>query len=152
KSGKSIAVSGSIYILLNFSLGLGYAMLMGWPTKEVLVAAGITTISSSVIVAKALVELRRTANRETELILCIIMFEDVFLAVYRSIVSGIVLSGATSVGGVIVSALLALGFILGFIVLGRFATKPLNKLLLITSNEVFLLVLVAGLFLVAGIS
>ncbi len=152
RSGKTIAVSGSIYIALNFTGGLAYAMLMGWPAKEVLVAAGITTISSSAIVAKVLVDLRRTANRETELILGIIMFEDVFLAIYLSVVSGIVLSGAASFAEVTLSATISLGFILGFIVLGRFAAKLLNRALQITSNEVFLLVLFAALFLVAGIS
>ncbi len=151
KSGKSIVVGGSIYIGINFVLGLGYAALMGWPFKEVLVAAGITTISSSAIVAKVLFDLRRTANPETEMILGIIMFEDVFLAVYLSLVSGMVLSGATSIGGVLGSAGLALAFILGFIGLGRLAVPLLNRVFRISSNEVFLLVLFACLFLVAGL-
>lgn len=151
KSGKSIVVGGSIYIGINFLLGLGYAALMGWPFKEVLVAAGITTISSSAIVAKVLFDLRRTANPETEMILGIIMFEDVFLAVYLSLVSGMVLSGATSIGGVLSSAGLALAFILGFIGLGRVGVPLLNRLFRISSNEVFLLVLFACLFLVAGL-
>src|SRR5262249_42896089 len=94
KAGRSIAGGGTIYIAINFAAGLGYTLLLGWPLREVLVATGIMTISSSAIVAKVLFDLRRTANRETELILGIIMFEDVFLAFYLSIVSGIVLSGA----------------------------------------------------------
>jgi monovalent cation:H+ antiporter-2, CPA2 family len=151
KSGRSIVVGGCIYIAINFAAGLGYAALMGWPFKEVLVAAGITTISSSAIVAKVLFDLRRTANPETEMILGIIMFEDIFLAVYLSLVSGIVLSGATSIGGVLGSAGLALGFILGAIALGRLATPLLNRAFRISSNEVFLLVLFASLFLFAGL-
>ena len=66
------------------------------------------TISSSAIVAKVLFDLRRTANPETEMILGIIMFGDVFLAVYLSLVSGVVLSGATSITGVLSSAVVAL--------------------------------------------
>jgi CPA2 family monovalent cation:H+ antiporter-2 len=151
KSGRSIVVGGCIYIAINFVAGLGYAALMGWPFKEVLVAAGITTISSSAIVAKVLFDLRRTANPETEMILGIIMFEDIFLAIYLSLVSGIVLSGATSIGGVLGSAGLALGFILGAIALGRLATPLLNRAFRIPSNEVFLLVLFASLFLFAGL-
>ena len=151
KSGRSIVVGGSIYIAVNFALGLGYAALLGWPLKEVLVAAGITTISSSAIVAKVLFDLRRTVNPETEMILGIIMFEDVFLAVYLSIVSGIVLSGATSIGATLRSAGIALAFILGMILIGRFATPLLNRVFRIPSNEVFLLVLFACLFLLAGL-
>jgi CPA2 family monovalent cation:H+ antiporter-2 len=152
RSGRSIVVGGSIYIAINFTAGLVFGFAMGWPFKEVLVAAGITTISSSAIVAKVLVDLRRTANPETEMILGIIMFEDVFLAIYLSLVSGIVLSGATSLSGILVSATLALGFILGLLTLGRLATPVLNRLLRIPSTEVFLLVLFAGLFLLAGLA
>lgn len=65
---------------------------MGFPLLEILIIAGIITISSSAIVAKVLVDLRRTGNNETELILGIIMFEDIFLAVYLSVVSGLVLA------------------------------------------------------------
>lgn len=151
KSGRSIAVGGSIYIAVNFLMGLGYAALLGWPLKEVLVTAGITTISSSAIVAKVLFDLRRTVNPETEMILGIIMFEDVFLAIYLSIVSGVVLSGATSLGATLRSTSVALAFILGMILVGRFAAPLLNWAFRIPSNEVFLLVLFACLFLVAGL-
>ena len=151
KSGKSIVVGGSIYISINFVLGLAYAALLGWPLKEVLVAAGITTISSSAIVAKVLFDLRRTANPETEMILGIIMFEDVFLAVYLSLVSGIVLSGATSITGVLSSAGLAFAFIIGLLGIGRLAKPLLDRAFRIPSNEVFLLVLFACLFLLAGL-
>jgi CPA2 family monovalent cation:H+ antiporter-2 len=150
RSGRSIAVGGSIYIGINFTLGLLYPALLGWPLKETLVAAGITTISSSAIVAKVLVDLRRTANPETEMILGIIMFEDVFLAVYLSVVSGLVLSGSTSVGGVMLSAGMALGFMLGVLALGRLAVPWLNRALRIRSDEVVLLVVSAALLLIAG--
>ena len=150
KSGRSIAIGGTIYIALNFAAGFAYALLIGFPMREVLVVTGITTISSSAIVAKVLFDLRRTANIETEMILGIIMFEDVFLAVYLSLVSGIVLSGATSIGGILLSAGLSLGFIGGLIVVGRLATPLLNRAFRISSNEVFLLVVFACLFLLAG--
>lgn len=151
KAGRSIAVGGTIYIGINFTAGLLYAYLADLPFKEILVVAGITTISSSAIVAKVLFDLRRTANQETEMILGIIMFEDVFLAVYLSLVSGIVLSGASSFGGVLMSGIIALGFILGLIALGRFASPFLSKLLRISSNEVFILVIFGSLFFVAGL-
>ncbi|MGU3471045.1 cation:proton antiporter [Paenibacillus sp. D51F] len=150
KSGKSIAVGGSIYIGINFTVGLLFGFLTGLPLAEVLIIAGITTISSSAIVAKVLVDLKRTANPETEMILGIIMFEDVFLAVYISIVSGLVLSSSSSVGGVILSALIALFFMLGVLFIGRKIVPLLNKWLDIRSSELFLLVVFAALFIIAG--
>ncbi|XOK59561.1 cation:proton antiporter [Paenibacillus elgii] len=152
KSGRSIAVGGTIYIAINFTLGLLFGWLSGFPLNETLVIAGITTISSSAIVAKVLVDLKRTANAETEMILGIIMFEDVFLAVYISILSGLLLSGATSVGGIVLSALLSLGFMLVFLIAGRKAVPWLNRFLNIRSNEVFLLFVFGFLTVVAGFS
>lgn len=152
KSGRSIAVGGTIYIAINFTLGLLFGWLNGFPFQETLVIAGITTISSSAIVAKVLVDLKRTANPETEMILGIIMFEDVFLAVYISILSGLILSGSTSIGGIILSTAIALVFMLALLTLGRKAAPMLNKVLNIRSNELFALVIFAGLFLVAGLS
>lgn len=152
KAGRLIATGGSIYIALNFTLGLVFAWLMAWPLKEMLVAAGITTISSSAIVAKVLVDLKRTANPETEMILGIIMFEDIFLAVYLTLVSGLVLSGAASLSEATLSAAVALGFLFAVLAVGRKATPWLNRGLNIPSDEVFLLIIFASLLLVAGFS
>lgn len=151
QAGRSILAGGTIYIGINFTAGLGYAYLTGFSATEMLIIAGITTISSSAIVAKILFDYRRTANPETELILGITMYEDVFLAVYLSLLSGIVLSGASSLTGVLSSAGLALVFIVGLIFLGRWATPLLNWLLRISSNEVFVIVVFACLFLLAGL-
>jgi monovalent cation:H+ antiporter-2, CPA2 family len=150
-AGRSILVGGSIYVSINFTVGFTFGYLAGFPLREALIIAGLTTVSSSAIVAKILFDYRRMANPETQIILGITMFEDVFLAVYLSLISGIVLSGATSVGGVLSSGGIALGFIIGLMVVGRWATPLLNRLLRISSNEVFVVVIFACLFLLAGL-
>ncbi|HKS30037.1 MAG TPA: cation:proton antiporter [Pyrinomonadaceae bacterium] len=151
EAGRSIIAGGSIYLGINFTAGFLYAYLAGLPLRESLIVAGLTSISSSAIVAKILFDYRRTANPETGLILGITMFEDVFLAVYLSLISGIVLSGASSLGGVLSSGGIALGFIVGLMVIGRWATPLLNRLLRISSNEVFVVIVFACLFLFAGL-
>jgi CPA2 family monovalent cation:H+ antiporter-2 len=151
-AGRSITIGGTIYLAINFTLGVLFGVCLGWPVQEILVVAGITTISSSAIVAKVLVDLRRTANPETEMILGIILFEDIFLAVYLTVVSGVVLSEATSVGTIIASLAGAFAFIAGCLLVGRYAVPCLNRLLGLASDAVFLFVVLAGLLLVAGIS
>ena len=151
KAGRSIVFGGSVYIGINFIAGFSYAYFTGFPIREVLVIAGITTISSSAIVAKVLFDYRRTANPETELILGITMFEDIFLAIYLSLISGIVLSGATSIAGVAASGIIPLVFIIGLIVIGRWARPLLDRLFSIASSEVFVVVVFACLFLLAGL-
>jgi monovalent cation:H+ antiporter-2, CPA2 family len=67
--GRSLVAAGSIYIVLNIGGGLAFGFALGWGAREALVIAGAVAFSSSAIVTKLLVELRRLANPETRLIL-----------------------------------------------------------------------------------
>jgi CPA2 family monovalent cation:H+ antiporter-2 len=151
EAGRSILVGGAIYVTINFTFGFTFGYLAGFPLREALIIAGLTTVSSSAIVAKILFDYRRMANPETQIVLGITMFEDIFLAVYLSLISGIVLSGATSLTGVLSSGGIALGFIVGLMLLGRWATPALNRALRISSNELFVVVIFGCLFLLAGL-
>ena len=151
EAGRSILIGGTIYVSINFTFGFTFGYLAGFPLREALIIAGLTTVSSSAIVAKILFDYRRMANPETQIVLGITMFEDIFLAVYLSLISGIVLSGATSLAGVLSSGGIALGFIVGLMLLGRWATPVLNWALRISSNELFVVVIFGCLFLLAGL-
>lgn len=152
KSGRNIVIGGTIYVLLNFLLGIGYGFLIDFPLYETLIVAGMLSVSSTAIVAKVLVDLRRTGNSETELILGMILFDDLFLAVFLSVMSGLLLGGATSLGGILLSVAISMGYMLLFFVIARKAPPILNKLLNITSNEIFIIVVFSALFFIAGFS
>lgn len=152
KSGKSILTGGLFYILINFSTGLIMGWIGGLPIKETLVICGIMTSSSTAIVAKVLMDLKRTANKETEIIMGMIMFDDLFIAIHISILSGLLLSGSKSVWGIIFTAATAIVFIMFMLFVGKRVIKYLDKLLDIQSTELFLLIVMAFLFLVAGFS
>ncbi|MGO7984006.1 cation:proton antiporter, partial [Rhizobium johnstonii] len=76
-AGKLI-ISGGSYILINMAVGLGFGFALGWGTREALVIAGMTATSSSAIVTKLLIELKRLPNRETPMILGVTVVEDIF--------------------------------------------------------------------------
>jgi len=151
-AGPSIIRTGTIYMVINLAIAIIFPLLLGWPIKEILVVAGIMTISSSAIVAKVIVDLKRAANDETEIILGLMMFQDVFVAIYFSVVSGLVLAGSTSISEIIISALMALLFIGGFLFLGHKLVPKLDRWLDIPSDETFMLVIFAIVVLVAGFS
>lgn len=152
KSGKSIVTGGTVYVLLNFVSGLLIGWLMDLPFKEIMVICGIMTSSSTAIVAKVLTDLKRTANPETEVIMGMIMFDDLFIAMHISFLSGLILTGSSSFWTVAGTSLLALGFILAFLVFGRKLVPAIDKLLSVNSSELFILVIFALLFIVAGFS
>ncbi len=152
KSGKSIVTGGAFYVGLNFISGLLLGWMMGMPLAETMVICGIMTSSSTAIVAKVLVDLKRTANPETEIIMGMIMFDDLFIAIHMSILSGLVLSGSTSFTKVLLTSLSALGFIIFFLAIGRKIIGKIDKALNIKSPELFLLTVLALLFMIAGSS
>lgn len=151
-AGPSIIRSGAIYMVINLAIAIIFPLLLGWPIKEILVVAGIMTISSSAIVAKVIVDLKRAANDETEIILGLMMFQDVFVAIYFSVVSGLVLAGSTSILEIVITALMALVFIGGFLFLGHKLVSKLDRWLDIPSDETFMLVVFSIIVLVAGFS
>ncbi|MEC1478293.1 cation:proton antiporter [Bacillus haynesii] len=152
KSGQNIVVGGSIYVAINFILGLLYGFITGMPWMETLIIAGLLSVSSSAIVAKVLVDLKRTANPETELILGIILFDDIFLALFLTTVSGVLLAGSTSFLGIFTSVLISVAYMLLFFIIARKGASLLNKWLNIKSDEIFIIVIFSILFFVAGFS
>ncbi|MEW6400048.1 MAG: cation:proton antiporter [Bacillota bacterium] len=152
RAGRSILASGLAYILINFPLGLLVPWWMGWPFWEALTAAGVTIISSSAIVTKMVVDLRRTANPETEIILGLMLFQDLFIVLYLTLVSGLTGASQPSTLETLSHVGAALAFVGGFLALGRRLASYLNRWLAIPSEEVLLVALFAGLTLVAGLA
>lgn len=134
-AGKLI-VSGGSYILVNMAAGLVFGFLVGWGTREALIIAGITATSSSAIVTKLLIELKRLTNDETPMILGVTVVEDIFIAIYLAIV-GVVLSGETEVWPVIGKLAIAFTFILVMFAIARFGGRFVSRLFRTKDDELF---------------
>ncbi len=141
QAGKTIFWSGSLYMLVVFSLGVLLPYSWGWPLLECIIAAGIFSISSSAIVAKVLIDFKRTARPESEIILGLMLFQDIFVAIYLSLASSLTLRGTESINLTIISSLVSLLFIVVFVMVGMKAVPIWNKILDITSDEAFMLII-----------
>lgn len=151
RAGRSIVVASATYIGINLTLGLSFGWLAGFPIREVMVIAGIMTTSSSAIVAKVVIDLRRSARPESGLILGVTMSEDVFLALYIAVISGFVIYHSVPGVGVIVSVIVPLVFLLSIFFMGRYSAPHLNRRLGRLADDAFLLLVIAVLLLVAGL-
>ncbi len=140
-AGK-LLVSGGSYVLVNMGVGFAFGMMVGWGTREALVIAGMTATSSSAIVTKLLIELRRLANPETPMILGVTVVEDVFIAIYLAIVS-VVLSGETDPWGVIVKLLVAFAFLAIMIAVARWGGRVVSRLVQTKDDELFTILIFA---------
>lgn len=150
-SGWRLFAAAGGYIGLNVGGGLGLGFALGWGTPEALVVAGAVGISSSAIVTKLLIELRRLTNAETPTILGIIVIEDIFLALYLAILAP-VLSGAGSVGAVLAEFGQAFGFVVLLIVVARFSAHLVGRMIGSEDDELLTVLFVGLAVLVAGIS
>jgi CPA2 family monovalent cation:H+ antiporter-2 len=95
---RSNAPAGLLDGLLNALPGAAFGLLLGWGWQAALVLAGITWVSSSGVIAKVLADLGRLGNRETPVMLSILVIEDLAMALYLPLLTA-VLAGAGLMGG-----------------------------------------------------
>ncbi|MGO2660062.1 cation:proton antiporter domain-containing protein [Mycetocola reblochoni] len=145
-----LLLSGGSYILLNMAVGLGFGFALGWGSKEALIVAGITATSSSAIVTKLLIELKRLTNPETPMILGITVVEDVFIAIYLAIV-GVVLSGETEPWPVVLKLVVAFAFIVAMFAIARVGGRVVSRLLRTRDDELFTILFFGLAVLFGGI-
>jgi monovalent cation:H+ antiporter-2, CPA2 family len=150
-SGKRLMLAAGGYLALNMGAGLALGFALGWGASEALVVAGAVGISSSAIVTKLLIELRRLTYRETPVILGIIVIEDLFLAFYLALLSPF-LSGSASTGAVIRDFGISFGFLLILLVVARFGARVIGKMLGSDEDELLTVLFVGLAILVAGMS
>ncbi|PXY19293.1 cation:proton antiporter [Prauserella muralis] len=143
-------MAGLLDAVLNAAPGVAVALLLGWGPIGAFVLGGITYISSSGIVAKVLGDLGRLGNRETPVVLSILVFEDLIMALYLPILTA-VLGGISFLGG-----LEAVGISLAVITVvlvvalkyGRYVSAIVDS----EDREVFLLKIFGAALLVAGLA
>ncbi len=143
-------LAGLVDLVLNAVPGVAVALLLGWGPVGALAMAGVTYISSSGIVAKVLGDLGRLGNRETPVILSILVFEDLAMAIYLPILTA-VLAGATLLGGLTATGISLLVVTLVLLLALRFG-RYVSAIVDSPDPEVFLLRVLGAALLVAGVA
>lgn len=149
--GSRLLWSAALYLVLNIGGGLLLGLAIGWGTREAFVIAGATGISSSAIVTKLLVELRRLANPETRLILGIIVLEDLFLALYLAALAP-VLGQAEGAGEAALLFLRAAAFLIALAIVARYGGAVVGRIVSARDDELLVVLFVGFALLVAGVA
>ncbi|MGQ0574154.1 MAG: cation:proton antiporter [Pseudonocardia sp.] len=140
--------AGVLDLVLNAAPGVIVALVLGWGAVGAVVLGGVTYISSSGIVAKVLTDLGRLGNRETPVVLSILVFEDLVMAVYLPILTavlvGVSLLGGLSAVGISVAVLVVV--LVVALRWGRYVSALVDS----PDREVFLLKVLGLALLVAG--
>ncbi|WP_096394023.1 cation:proton antiporter [Halorubrum trapanicum] len=143
-----IGTAGTID-LANFGVGLVLGWLVFGAFLPAFLVAGIVYISSSAVITKSLIDLGWIANDEAEPMLGTLVYEDLFIAVYLSVASALVLGGG-DVAAAAVDVGIALGFIAGLFAVVRFGTPLFDRLVATDNREFVALRSVAAVVFVAG--
>lgn len=125
---RMVVVGGLIDLVVNAGIGLVVGIMLLGPGPEAVLLAGLIYISSSGIVTRALFDLRRLADDETDLVLGVLVFEDLAIALFLGIAAA--LATGEAVGGLEIAgtAGLALAFVAAFLVVGRFAHHAIDRI------------------------
>ncbi|WLW53909.1 cation:proton antiporter [Streptomyces sp. YU58] len=142
--------SGAVDFVLNATPGAVMALLLGWGPVAAVALAGVTWISSSGVIAKVLGDLRRLGNRETPVVLGVLVLEDLSMAVYLPILTAL-LAGVSLAGGT-VTLLIALGTVGAVLYLALRHGRLISRAVSSDSAEMLLLVVFGLTLVVAGIA
>jgi len=145
---RAAGPAGAGDLLLNFPPGLVAGLLLGWGPLAAVVLGGVTYISSSGVIAKVLSDLGRYGNRETPVVLSILVLEDLAMAVYLPVVT-VLLAGGTLAGSLLPAAL-ALGAVAAVLAATLRYGTTLSRLVFTPNDEVLLLKILGVAFIVAG--
>jgi monovalent cation:H+ antiporter-2, CPA2 family len=147
---KAQAPAGFVDAALNFSPGFLAGLVLGWDWLAAAVLGGVTYVSSSGVVAKLLHDLGRVGNRETPVVLSILVIEDLAMAVYLPMLAGLLIGGITLSG--LGAAAAAIVGVVTFLAIAQRVEVGIGRLLFSHSDEALLLTILGLAVLVAGIA
>ena len=149
RNRRRIVRDGGMDWLVCFPPGVLAGLALGWGWTGALLLGGALYVSSSAIIAKGTIEMRRSANPETEAVLGVLVFEDLAMAFFLALVSGAVLVDEPDLGKVALGmgrAVLFFGVVTAAAVWGR---HLLNRAFDLDSEDLFVLLVGALVLLLS---
>jgi CPA2 family monovalent cation:H+ antiporter-2 len=145
---RRAAPIGFLDLAANFTPGFVAGLVLDLGTVPALFLGGVTYISSSGVIAKVLGDLGWTGNRETPLVLSVLVFEDLAMAVILPVLGAIALGGTAT--GATISVAVALTAVAVTLFLSVRHGERVSEAAFSDSNEINLLTVMGVALLVAG--
>ena len=135
RSSMHLGIGGTIDFIVNAGLGLVVGVVAFGFTFPAIILAGAIYVSSSAVAVKGLIDFRRLADDETDLVLAILIVEDIVIAFVLAFAGG----GGGEVTETFELAAKAIGFIAASLAASRWLARPIDRLLEWMPREFFLL-------------
>jgi Kef-type K+ transport system membrane component KefB len=118
--GPASAITAVVGVAVPFVLGYAVAIAFGLETIVAIVIGASLTATSVGITARVLSDLGRLQEPESQIVLGAAVIDDVIGLIILAVVSGMMAGEGVSAGGIARITLLAFGFIVVVLLLGRF--------------------------------
>jgi monovalent cation:H+ antiporter-2, CPA2 family len=135
RTGRHVGLGGAVDLAANLGLGLLVGVAAFGFSFAALILAACVYVSSSAIAVKGLIDFRRLADDETDLVLAILVIEDLVVA----FMLGFAAAGGGEISDTLVLVAKALAFITVGLAASRWLSGPIDRLLDRLSLEFFLL-------------
>jgi CPA2 family monovalent cation:H+ antiporter-2 len=148
RTGRHIGLGGAIDLVANAVFGLVVGLAAFGFSFGALILGAAFYVSSSAITVKGLIDFRRLADEETDLVLAILLFEDLVIA----LVLGFAATGGGTVASTLGTVARAIAFIALSLAASRWLARPLDRVLDRLPREFFLLFVVGLLVGMAALA
>jgi Kef-type K+ transport system membrane component KefB len=129
KVGNEALTVALVGVALPFMFGYWSASLLGLSTVPSIVAGASLTATSIGISARTLSDLRKLETSEGQIVLGAAVLDDIVGLVILSVVSSLVGGVALSLGGITVTTLLAVGFVIIALIAGSLLIPPVFRVI-----------------------
>jgi monovalent cation:H+ antiporter-2, CPA2 family len=148
RSRRHALLGGAIDLVVNGGLGVVVGVAAFGLSFGGLVLAAAIFVSSSAITVKGLIDFRRLADDETDLVLAILVAEDLVIA----LVLGFVAGGGGAASDTLALVAKAIAFVAAALAASKWLSRPLDRVLDWLPREFFLLAVFAFLFGAAALA
>jgi Kef-type K+ transport system membrane component KefB len=126
--GATSAAVATVGVVLPFALGYAACRLLGLEVLPAIVAGAALTATSVGITARVLSDLGHLHEPEGRVILGAAILDDIIGLVILTVVAGLARGRPVTIAGVATTAAVAVGFLLGILLLGGLAVPHLVRL------------------------
>jgi CPA2 family monovalent cation:H+ antiporter-2 len=135
RTGRHVGLGGTLDLVTNAAAGLIVGVAAFGLSFGALILAAAIYVSSSAITVKGLIDFRRLADEETDLVLAILLFEDIAIA----FVLGFAATGGGSTASTLGTVAKAIAFVGLSLAASRWLARPIDIVLDWLPRESFLL-------------
>ncbi|MCI2429837.1 cation:proton antiporter [Candidatus Acetothermia bacterium] len=150
RSGRKLFVATALDALINLPLGIVLGLAIGLDVLGALILGGVLYNNSTSIIARLIIDFRRSALIETEYAVGVSVYQDLITALYLAILAGLVHSAGLHLGEILVVFVKTIGFFGGAFLAATLLRPVLQRLMAHESLEVFLLFVLAFMVVLAA--